>query len=112
MTRIKAGEKWLKDFGTGTHEHPDKAHLYTDDEAWALTRLFDAYSADGSMQPKLLEDKYEPAIPPGHDMVWVKHKGCWFAADRQALFMGTREALRRASAQANLIADVVVEDMA
>ena len=103
MTRIYTRNgHWLKDFGMGTDEHVDKAHQYTDDEAWALTRLYNTYSVEGPMQPKLLEDKFEPAIPPGLNMVWVKHKGCWYAADKQALFMGTREALRRANAQEKL----------
>lgn len=112
MTKIKAGLRWLRDVGQGTHEHPDMAHQYTDDEAWALTRLDDSYSVEGPMRPMLLEDKFEPAIPPGEGMVWVKYKSCWYAAERQALFMGTRKALQDASAQASLLADVVTEDMA
>ena len=97
MTKLKLGEQWLKDFGQGLTIFPEQAHQYTDDEAQALVKLH-AYEADGPLDPVVITSKAEPTIPAGLDRVWVKHNGCWFAAERQAMFMGTREALQRARA--------------
>jgi hypothetical protein len=86
--------KFLRDFGQGTTTDPAAAHEYTTDEAWALAALYDYEIVDPV--PIGIEHLLDgpPPMHPGLDMVWVKHGGRWMAADRQALFLGTRAALR------------------
>jgi len=95
MARIAVGDRWLKDFGSGTTDDIDKAHQYTDDEAWALVTLYeydtDYFTTATLAEPAILIRK--PTIPAGPDMVWVQYKDIWLAAERQALFIGTRKAL-------------------
>lgn len=105
LTKLKAGDKWLRDFGWGLTEDPEKAHDFTSDEALALCKLDDRYEVDGLLSPTVIHGKGEPDIPPGHDMVWIKYRGVWLVAPKQALFMGTREALKRATAQTSLIVE-------
>ena len=97
MPKLKIGEQWMKDFGQGVTIFPEQAHQFTDDEAFALIKLHD-YKAECPLNPVVIASKEQPTIPAGLDRVWVKYKGCWFAAERQAMFMGTREALQRARA--------------
>lgn len=93
MVKLNVDGQWLKDFGNGTTHDEEKAFDFTDDEAEALLALYDGYYTVGNPNSVLADDK-PPPFPAGEGMVWVRYDDCWFAASRQALFMGTRNALR------------------
>ena len=98
MVKLKTGGLYLRDFGSGVTDDVEKAHDFTPDEAAALLALRADYTAaDDRPEPTLLEAAEPPHIDPGaiSNMVWVRYNGCWFAAERQALFMGTRLALQK-----------------
>lgn len=94
MTILKCGGKYLRDYGKGRTENPEQAHSFTPDEAHALIELHSDYTpVGGAVTPTHLYGKTPPALSPGEGMVWVKYKNTWLAAERQALFVGTRKAL-------------------
>lgn len=95
MPKLRNPFKWLREFGHGFSLDMDKAHDFTADEAVALCALYPGYVPDGDgYGSTTLDCKQPPHWSPGDDMVWVQYRGCWFAAERQALFMATRGALR------------------
>ena len=94
MTYIKCGGKYLRDYGKGRTETIEQAHNFTPDEAHALIELHHEYTpVGGGLTPQHLYGKNPPTISPGEGMVWVKYKTTWLAAEKQALFVGTRKAL-------------------
>jgi len=90
MPKLKHKGRWLREFGQGLTDDPQKAHDFTDDEAYALKKLY-GYTSDDTLEPRELHDG--PSFAPGDDMVWVRYNNCWYAAERQALFVGTQKAL-------------------
>ena len=94
MTRLKELGQWLKDFGTGVADDEEKAHHFYGDEAYALAHLYPWYTAIDAFGDITLVLDEPPDFPAGIDMVWVRYNGCWLAAERQALFLGTQAALR------------------
>lgn len=94
MTKVKELSNWLKDYGNGVTDDESKAHEFTVDEAKLLCKLYPWYEMDEEAHcSPILVDVVAPGIIAGPDMVWVQYNGCWFAAERQALFLGTRKAL-------------------
>jgi len=106
VTKLKLGNKWMRDFGSGLTEDVEKAYEFTPDEAVALCALHKGYAPDAYSygEGTVLDNRSSPDINPGDDMVWVRFNGCWFAAERQALFVGTRNALRAHGVQQPMIA--------
>ena len=96
MTKLRDSDnRWLRDFGLGVTEDFDAAYDFPADEALALCTLQRDVVPDGDgYGDTSLDLRREPHFSPGFGMVWVRHNGRWFAAERQALFMGTRNALR------------------
>ena len=89
------GDLWAKDFGNGLTRDKEKAHDFTPDEAFALASLYREMVPDDGNAGDIVTLNRPPSIKAGDDMVWVQYNGCWFAAERQALFLGTRKALER-----------------
>jgi len=113
MTKLTSGTVYLKDFGSGTTDDPAKAHEFTGDEAYALQALYGYGMVFPYGEPSPERRTTKPDFPAGPDCVWVKLGSNWLAAERQALFIGTRKALReeRERAVADMI-NIIEEDMA
>ena len=93
MNKIKCGGRWLKDFGHGRTDDLELAHDFGEDEAYALSQLHTDYVIVARTGPSMLYSKTAPTFSAGEGRVWVRYRDCWYAAEKQALFLGTRAAL-------------------
>lgn len=98
MTKLRRDSVWLRDFGCGTTADEAEAHDYTADEAHVLQQLWPDYYADSVAQSDLY-DRKQPPFPAGEGRIWVRYKNTWLAVERQAAFLGTRNALQSRAAK-------------